>query len=372
MSLFEATLNKIKRNISLKLEGKDLAIPFGFPRLDSIFPVIIKASYTIISANQKVGKSQICDYIYVINVINFLLNNNTNIKAKIFYFTLEMSKEAKMKQIMLYRLYMKHDLRLNTRQLDSYFQNEILDENIIKMIEEDKEWFDKLEEVVTFISDIKHPTGIFKVMEAHFSESGHWVYKNIESYDNNFNKVNVKSIKDTYIENDPDLYTFCIIDNYANLKTEGKQELFDAIGKFSTEYAIQLRIDYYCNVVAIQQQVLSNESVENLKAERMKPSSQGLSDNKQTSKDVDLLLTLFSPFRNKLREYEGYNITKLQDHYRELTIELDRNGFSCSTSLYFDGAVNVFRQLPEPTDSKSMELVYERIKKNKKELGLSK
>lgn len=362
MSLFSETLDSIKKNQDLKKRGFDLAIPFGFKKLDVFHPGIIKASYTLISANQKVGKSQITDYLYVFNVVNFLLNNKTNIKVKIFYFTLEMSKKAKMKQLISYRLFEKHKIRLTTREIDSYFKNKILDDNIIKLIEEDNEWFDKFEEIVEYIDMIKNPYGIYKTMENHFLKNGKFTYKVIEDP---LNKGVKKEVKDTYIENDPNLITFCIIDNYANLtpeKKDGKEgTLYDAIGKFSTDYAIYLRNIFQCNIIAVQQQVLSKEGNDSIKLNTQKPSADGLSDNKQTAKDIDLFITLHSPLRTKTSNYNGYDITKLKDNYRELTIEFDRNGSSGSIDLFFDGAINQFRELPEPTDLKLKE-VYDYVK----------
>lgn len=58
-------------------------------------------------------------------------------------------------------------------------------------------------------------------------------------------------------------------------------------------------------------------------------------------------MTIFSPFRHKQSTYLKYNITKLKDNYRRIAIDFDRNGQACETSVYFNGAVNYFKELPK-------------------------
>lgn len=46
------------------------------------------------------------------------------------------------------------------------------------------------------------------------------------------------------------------------------------------------------------------------------PSSDGLADCKTTTRDANLVLGLYSPFKYGLREYEGYDVTKIQKQYK--------------------------------------------------------
>lgn len=76
-----------------------------------------------------------------------------------------------------------------------------------------------------------------------------------------------------------------------------------------------------------------------------------------------MLIGLYSPFKYGLREYEGYDITKFRNHIRFMEVIEDRdygaNGQICP--LYFDGAVSMFKELPKPNDSVSLQKVYEYI-----------
>lgn len=110
------------------------------------------------------------------------------------------------------------------------------------------------------------------------------------------------------------------------------------------------------------------ESLDNFKASKLKPSADGLGDNKLTGRDCDLMVGLFSPYRHEIPEYMGYNIKIMQDNIRFLEIVAGREGGGGVTCpLYFDGATNYFRELPKSDDTKGMNEVYEFIKKIRKQ-----
>ena len=53
-----------------------------------------------VTASTKVGKTQITDALFVYNPVLYAFNHPEQIRLKIFYFTLEMSKEQKYTQLM--------------------------------------------------------------------------------------------------------------------------------------------------------------------------------------------------------------------------------------------------------------------------------
>lgn len=114
-------------------------------------------------------------------------------------------------------------------------------------------------------------------------------------------------------------------------------------------------------VVNVQQQAAAQEGVENAQANMLRPSANGLADNKLTGRDCNMMLGLFSPFRFRRAEWEGYNIKRLKDSYRELSVILNRNGGSIMTDLYFDGAVNYFTELPKA--DQMTETIYSNLEK---------
>ena len=65
---------------------------------------------------------------------------------------------------------------------------------------------------------------------------------------------------------------------------------------------------------------IAQESNENAKFDKLRPTLDGLGDNKTTQQDANIILGLYSPFRHKISTYEGYNIVKFKDHIRFLEI----------------------------------------------------
>ena len=343
--LFDRVFQQVLNNKKLREEGKHICIPSPFKRFGEEYPGIQQSTYYLVTGNQKAGKTQIADYMFVYHPVEFIFSNETNIKLKIFDFNLEMSRESKIKQAIVHRLYMKYNIVLSTRELDSIYEDRILPDSLAKNIAEFREWFEKVESIVTYIDDIRNPYGIYKYVKGFFEQNGHYEYKTVTISEEGVSKE-IETI-DRYVPNDPNLFVIILIDNINLLTPEKGQTLFDAINKFSSEYMVRIRNRWYGIPVVIQQQALSKEGNDSISIDRTEPSADGLSDNKGTSKDCSILLTIYSPFRNKKQNYLKYNIVKLKDNYRRLAIDFDRNGQSCETSLYFNGAVNYFKELPK-------------------------
>lgn len=360
--LYERVLNNIEERRNRLINGYENCIPWGLPRFEDVLPGIEQGKYYLISANSKVGKTQITDSLFLINILEQIIDNGLNIKAKIFYFSLEMTKEEKMLSLMSNILYKKEGVRLSPTELQSTNRNKPISDDVLTLIRKYEEYFNKVEEIVEFIDDVRNGYGMFNLVRGYMEENGKMHYKELR-IDGKVHKV-----RDYYEPNDPDLYVFAIIDHIGLISTEtrdGKKlNLYESISLLSSDYLIRLRNVYNIIPVVVQQQASSQESIENKKANKLKPSLDGLGDNKTTQRDANVILGLFSPFRHELREYYGYDITKFRDQIRFLEILGGREGGAGTIApLYFDGAVNFFTELPDPKDSVNINKVYNLINK---------
>jgi hypothetical protein len=184
------------------------------------------------------------------------------------------------------------------------------------------------------------------------------------------NSENEIEVFDRYEPNDPDEYVMCIIDHISLISTEKENgrnlDLHSSIVKLSSDYLVKLRNYFKYIPVVIQQQASAQESVENMKANKLKPSLDGLGDCKLTQRDCNVALGLFSPFRHNIKEYFGYDVTKFKDNIRFLEVLASRDGGGNSICpLYFDGAVNYFKELCLPNNSEILEKYYKLINKNR-------
>jgi hypothetical protein len=140
--------------------------------------------------------------------------------------------------------------------------------------------------------------------------------------------------------------------------------LKQSMDKLSEYLAKYLRNRYKFSPIVIQQQSFESEGNEAFKLGKVRPSVAGLGDSKYTSRDANVVLGLFSPFRFGLREYEGYDITIFKDNIRFLEVIVNRDGeMGGLCPIFFDGAVCDFRELPLPAELVKLQKVYSHIQK---------
>jgi hypothetical protein len=228
-------------------------------------------------------KTQIADWLFLYNTIQQVIDKKLNIKLKIFYFSLEMAKEEKMLAAFSNILYIKEGIRIAPKDLRSTKADTVLSEEYLKLISKYEPYFAKIEEIVEFIDDIRNPTGIYKFVREYAYANGKQHKKTI---DMNGSPV---EIDDYYEPNDPEEYVMIIIDHISLITTETQggvqMSLHQSIVKLSSDYLIKLRNKYGYIPVVIQQQASAQESVENMKVGRLKPTMDGLGDCKLTQRD---------------------------------------------------------------------------------------
>lgn len=82
------------------------------------------------------------------------------------------------------------------------------------------------------------------------------------------------------------------------------------------------------------------------------------------------MIGITNPFSFELPEYLGYNIRILKGNFRCMEIVLNRDGTSNSICpLFFDGAINYFKELPKP-NSEELGRVYYNVEERRKDKTL--
>lgn len=366
MELFNRVIENIKVWKKRVEDGGINCIPLGLPRFEEELPGIEQKSYIQITANTKVGKTQITDFLLMYNAVLFAKNNPDKIRLKIFYFTLEMSKEQKELQIMSHLLWRlsKGKIRVSPKELRSVSASNPIEQEIIDILESDEyiAYFKFFEESVEFIDSIRNPFGIYKFMREYAKANGVQHTKMIEKIDKATGELSETEVDDYYEAYDPDEYVIIIVDHMALLTTENGKNIRDAMIKLSSDYFVNLRNKFRYIPVAVVQQAMAQESNENFKMNKLKPTLDGYGDAKVIARDADIILGLFSPYRHSLKEYEGYNIEYFKDNIRFMELVAGREGGGGSVCpLYFDGAVNYFKELPLPKDTAGMEAAYKML-----------
>lgn len=359
-NVFNRVLGTLENRRERILTGKVNCIPWGLPRFEEFNPGIEKGKYYIISANSKVGKTQITDHLFMYNAYRQIVELKLPVKLVIKYFSLEMSKEEKVIQFLCNLLFVRTGMKIIISPTNLKSTRKAVDAAILKHLENEVQYINGFLECVEFIDNIRNPFGIYNYMRNYALTHGTQHKKTIEI------DGNPVEVDDWYEENDPEEYVLPIVDHYKLLSPEKGGNLLQAIGDWSSRYAILLRNKYYQSPVGIQQQAGSQESVENLKANRLRPTLDGLGENKSTQQDANVILGLFNPFRHLIPEYEGYDIKFFRDNIRFLEILGGREGGAGSICpLYFNGAVNYFKELPDSKDEQAMNIAKQIVINNR-------
>ena len=370
MSYFDNVLNYLKERRERALSGKYNCIPWPFERARQFFPGTQMSRYIICTANQKIGKTKFCDFVYVYEVIDFIINH-PEVRAKILYFCLEESPRKKYIEFLSHLLYRLDGIRLSNSDLESVDKDYPVSEEVLELLKSEKyqKYIKKFNETIEYIDDIRNPTGINKKCREYALNNGHLNFKKATIPDPVTNKPVERNIVDTvnpYTPNDEEEYRIIILDNMSNLTQESGLSKRETIEKMS-KYFITLRDQLKYTIVCIQHQAQDKEGNESFKLNRIKPTSDGLADAKTTTRDANMVIGLYSPIKYGIQEYEGYDITRFRNNIRFMEILEDRdygaNGNICP--LFFDGSVSYFSELPKANDIAEINKVYRFIEKLK-------
>lgn len=257
-TLFKRVYDSIVERKERLEKGLINCISWGLPRFENESPGVEQGKYYLVSANTKVGKTQIADWLFLYNPIQQVIDKGLNIKLKIFYFTLEMSKEQKMLSAFSNILYVKEGVRIAPKDLRSTKADNILSDENLALIKKYEDYFNKIEEIVEFVDSVRNPYGIYKMVREYALANGVQHKRKIEFIDNNTGEITINEVDDYYEPNNPDEYVIVMIDHISLISCDSengrKLSLHESISKLSSDYLINLRNKYKYIPVVIQQQ----------------------------------------------------------------------------------------------------------------------
>lgn len=338
---YDNYLDIIKDKRQNILDGKINCIPHSFERFSAFFPGIEKGQYTIVTANQKVGKSKFVDNLFVYDPFFYSISNPDKIRLHIFYYSLEMTEQAKFFEFICHLLWKRDKIICSPQVLRSVNKSKLIPDEVFELINSNvyKRYYELFFNTVIYSME-RNPLSIYTEVTNYFKENlGNVIYNN-------------KGTIDKCVYNDEKDYMIVIIDNFSNLAISGsnnKKQLIDDTSK----YCMQLRDLYNAHVVVVQHQSQAQEGIENRKLKQLEPSSDGLGDSKATTRDINYLFGLFSPYKHDISKFpdvpsEAYDITKFKNNIRFLKIlEGREGGGGTRIPLFFNGASSVFEELPQ-------------------------
>lgn len=381
-NLFQKTLRDIIEKKKRLEEGKFNTIAYPFPSLNKYFPGLCPETQQVLTTGSGVGKTWITLEMYVDNAYKFFeKNKNKGVDVKVFHFALEDSATLVQKKLICKQFYTQYKERISIFQLDSYFENKKISDDLLEKIKKLENYFEEFWEKIEIIDNITNPTGIYKHVK-------NWLDANGKHIDEDGEEIPLKKLetywedhpgkKTLYVPNNPDLVVLVAIDNMQNVTEESSLSKWQSLDRFCRKYMRGKLCNYYktCNLIIAQQSAEKEKAVFNNSGQAVEdkfmPSLDGISEYKNITHTAHIVYGLFSPYRYKIEEfYDGkavYPIDELGDHYRCLTV-LKSNYVesNLNQSLFFDGSIGLFKEMPNIEDPGAMAPIWKHIEEKRAE-----
>lgn len=345
---FDLLMESIKKG----MKGENQGLPMGFPRLSNLICGIQKSRYDLIFSREGVGKTSFVDLAYCLNPYEFLKKNESNYKLKVIYWSLEITKEAKLAKWMALKLWFDYGFIVDANEVLSKGKNRCSQE-LFDKIYKTKDYFYELEDTVTIIDREINATGVYKFMRNDYGlQHGKFIQE----------KISENLTKEVYVENDPNLITVVVVDTVGNLKCESVEGSYTKkinIEKLSSYAKHEFRNKCKFSPVLISH---ANRSIGATDRSKYGEIFHQLEDVKETNslgEDCNTAICLFNPNtymneNNKVANMDGYKFDQLRERGRVLGVLKNREGeANARIGLNFMGETGGFRELPPVKDMTS-------------------
>lgn len=381
MTDFKKIYDKIVANKANHDSGYFNCIPFsGLDRLESFIPGLEQSTYYLITANSGIGKSKLVRSLFIHVPYEYVKNNpDENIELKIIYFSLEESKEKVILAEISKYLFSRYNISLSVKELSSVGRYNTIPSDVLPKIAEAEEYINEYMKTVDIIDSIRNPTGMYKYVMKYALSIGRY-------YDVNNNPLTEEEHQQVlraegevykkiayYKTNNPKHYVVVITDHLKLMSGEKDYpEGKPAMNKWSSDYCLRIRDKLGFIPVNVQQQASDKEKLEFTNMgksieEKLEPSLDGLGEHKLTQQDANIVIGLFAPDRYQIANHLGYDIVRLRDNYRSLSILKNRDGVAnIKVPLFFNGASDFFKELPRLENIVEMDKMYKYVSELKR------
>ena len=369
---YDHFLELVLKEVDKGIEGINTGIPLPLKRLETFINGIQKQFYILVGGASGTGKTALADLLYVIGPYLWIKaqeklpeDEQSKIKLKVLYRSMERSKRYKIQKWTCIYLYLKHGLTIDVPTLNGWSS---------KLFDITPDIREKITSASKFINDMLN-SGIVEIHDGAENPTG--IMKEVFTYANSVGKLEtIKKIskegneysEKIYTPNDPNLYTIIIEDHLGKLKLEREFDLKKTIDKMS-EYNGLFRDIFGFTVVAISQFNRSLADSTRMKNKVLAPEPSDFKESSNTYEDADLVLALFNPYKLKITNDLGYDVnsfitSKRYNRYRSLFVLKNSFGIDdVGMGLLFRGEMGLWEELPKPESKADLEKIYEKLKR---------
>lgn len=320
------------KQIDIGRLGKNHGFSMGLPKFESIVDGVIANTYTLLFSPSGVGKSSYALYAYIYKPLCEHLDDGN---FKVFYASLEMSADLLFAKLLGMYIFENYGIELSPKELLSRKRDYVLGDDEYDIVQKCIPWLKKVEEKVVIYDKAMNASILYKLLMDDLSKYGTFT-------EDSHRKV--------YTPNNPDLVYLVVIDHMSLLRPDKGRTLKEEIDLVSS-YLVTLR-----NMCRISPLVIMQANRDSMGMERRKQglNNMRISDIKDTagpSQDAEIIISIFSPQREKLAKYNKYDITILGDKFRSVTCIKNRYGESdVEIAMNFFGRCGIWKELPKPDE----------------------
>ena len=271
-------------------------------------------------------------------------------------FSFEMSAEIILAKLLSLYIYDTYDTIISHEMILSFV--EILDDSMYDLINESRDWLNKISHMFTIIDSDCTSERIYAICKT-------WALK----YGTE-EKIGTRTI---YTPKDEDQILITLIDHMGLISLGKGRNLRQEIETCS-KYMITIRNIYKANITFVQQTNRESKSMDRKLNNHELLGLNDLADSGATAKAAEIVIALYNPFRENISKCQKYNIkstpthTGLEDRFRLVQILKNRYGRSdVSIGVAFYGEIGYWKELPKAEDLLDYESWLELDSKNKTE-----
>ena len=295
--------------IEVGRKGRNWGYSLGLPKLEGIIDGVTKNTYTLIMSPSGVGKTSLALFSFIYKPLCEHLDDNN---FKITYFSLEISAELLFAKLLSLHIFDTYGVELSTKELLSRKKDYKLSEEHYKLVQESMPWLKKVESVISVYDKGLNAKTLYTLLMKELEHEG--TFKETEG-------------RKLYKSNNEDLIHLVVIDHLSLCRPSEGRSLKEEMDLISS-YLVTLRNMCKISPLVIMQVNRNSTSMDRRKEGMSNITLNDAKDSGSPIQDSEIVISLFSPHREKLSTYRGYDIKQLQHNFRSITCLKNRYGES--------------------------------------------
>lgn len=348
----------LKIAIDAGLDGKNLGLSMGSSKLNTLTGGLQYGRYDLVGGTTGSSKTAFVDNFYVLKPWFQLREARrlglTKRSLKVFYWSLEIRKTHKLAKWLAWIVFQKYKILIDSKLIltmladDELIQKNRMSTEIYSILMQELDVLDEMEDDIFIIDDKITPKGVYASVKQYAENNG--TTSTIPILDRRGNFIHNKNV---YKPNDPEELVLGIADHLGLVSPDkeegGKKNTIDTLSSFF----VSLRNQHNYSFCAVSQ---FNRELADVTRQRFKELTPQMEDFKDTggpSEDAETVIALFNPIVYNMNTYTKYNIARLGERFRGVSILKNRNGTAPARIGYtFLGECGVYAQLPAGDDMK--------------------